>query len=151
MAEKKRVTMALGDQVTVEVEMCQDPECALAAGHPPGKHRERRMSMLACPHNVPNFGPECPICDVASVQLGGKVRYELYGDPRLRDFGNTHYAVAYDRITGKDKLSTAHLGDFRDIMDTASLVAQLKDEGKQNIRVQSRLISDYVDIGERHG
>jgi hypothetical protein len=85
MTEKKRVTMALGDQVTVEVEMCQDPGCVLAAGHPPGEHRERRVSMLACPHNVPNFGPACPICDVASAQLGGKLRYELCGDPRPRD------------------------------------------------------------------
>lgn len=40
--------------------------------------------MLACPHNVPNFGPSCPICDVASVQLAGKLNYELYGNPNGR-------------------------------------------------------------------
>lgn len=84
MAKKKRVTMKLGDRVTVEVPMCEEKGCVLAAGHPPGEHRERRVTMLACPHNVPNFGPECPICDVGSVQLAGKIRYELYGDPRPR-------------------------------------------------------------------
>lgn len=26
----------------------------------------RRVSMLACPHGVPNFGPECPVCDGAA-------------------------------------------------------------------------------------
>lgn len=25
---------------------------------------ERRASALACPHNVPNFGPDCPVCDL---------------------------------------------------------------------------------------
>lgn len=28
----------------------------------------RRVSMLACPHGVPNFGPECPVCDTAANQ-----------------------------------------------------------------------------------
>ena len=46
------------------VEMCPDPGCVLAADHPAGEHREHRVSLLACPHNVPNFGPPCPICDV---------------------------------------------------------------------------------------
>lgn len=36
--------------------------------------------MLACPHNVPNFGPECPICDVDTVRLGAEHRYHAYGD-----------------------------------------------------------------------
>lgn len=67
-----------------KVDMCQEPNCVLAAGHPPDKHAQRRVSMLACPHNVPNFGPECPICDIASVQLAGKLRYESYGDPVVR-------------------------------------------------------------------
>jgi hypothetical protein len=85
MTEKNRVTMHLGDAVTVEMDMCQETGCVLAAGHPPNKHAQRRVSMLACPHNVPNFGPECPICDIASVQLSGKLRYEISGDPRPRE------------------------------------------------------------------
>lgn len=67
----------------MSVEMCDEPDCVLAARHPPGEHRQRRVSMLACPHNVPNFGPECPICDTESVQLAAQFRYEAYGDPRL--------------------------------------------------------------------
>lgn len=51
----------------IEVEMCDEPLCVLAAKHPAGKHAERRMSMLACPHNVPNFGPDCPICDADAI------------------------------------------------------------------------------------
>ena len=72
------------DRWITEIEMCQEPGCVLAAGHSPGGCRQRRVSMLACPHNVPNFGPECPICDVATVQLAGKIRYEMRGDPRRR-------------------------------------------------------------------
>lgn len=45
------------------VEMCQEPDCVLAADHPEGKHRPNRVSLLACPHNIPNFGPPCRICD----------------------------------------------------------------------------------------
>ncbi|SKI79279.1 Uncharacterised protein [Mycobacteroides abscessus subsp. massiliense] len=45
------------------IAMCQEPGCVLATDHPPGEHQGRRVSMLACPHNVPNFGPECPTCD----------------------------------------------------------------------------------------
>ncbi|QGF20205.1 hypothetical protein SEA_SIXAMA_26 [Gordonia phage Sixama] len=36
--------------------------CVLAANHP-GEHQKTRVSALACPHNVPNFGPPCGICD----------------------------------------------------------------------------------------
>ncbi len=50
-------------KVLRDVEMCEEPGCVLAADHPAGEHRERRVSQLACPHNVPNFGPDCPICD----------------------------------------------------------------------------------------
>lgn len=46
-----------------KVDMCQEPGCVLWSGHPPGEHRERRGSLLACPHNIPNFGPPCPVCD----------------------------------------------------------------------------------------
>lgn len=62
--------------------MCEHPECVLAAGHPEGQHRQHRVTMLACPHNVPNFGPACPICDYASIQLAAELRYQLRGDPR---------------------------------------------------------------------
>lgn len=76
--------MSVESTTLVEIEMCPEPGCVLAAGHPSGKHAGRRVTMLACPHNVPNFGPECPICDTASVQLAAKHRYELRGDPRPR-------------------------------------------------------------------
>ena len=72
------------DRWVTEIEICPEPDCVLAAGHPKDKHASRRVSMLACPHNVPNFGPECPICDVASIQLAGKLNYELYGNPNGR-------------------------------------------------------------------
>ena len=74
----------LSDVEVVEIEMCPEPGCVIAAGHPPGKHVERRVSMLACPHNVPNFGPECPICDISSIQGNAKWRYQMYGDPRFK-------------------------------------------------------------------
>lgn len=45
------------------IEMCREPGCVLAADHRGGEHRSYRVSQFACPHNVPNFGPECPICD----------------------------------------------------------------------------------------
>lgn len=70
--------------VKTRIKMCEEPGCVLADGHRLGEHREHRVSMLACPHNVPNFGPCCPICDTASVRLGAEMRYELYGDPRER-------------------------------------------------------------------
>ncbi|QEM41496.1 hypothetical protein SEA_FORZA_27 [Gordonia phage Forza] len=45
------------------VEICKKKKtCILAAGHP-GKHSKVRVSKLACPHNIPNFGPPCGICD----------------------------------------------------------------------------------------
>ena len=69
-------------RLVTEIELCDEPGCVLAKGHPKGEHRERRVSMLACPHNVPNFGPSCGICDVASVQLGYILRYKTYGDSR---------------------------------------------------------------------
>ena len=59
--------------------------------------------------------------------------------------GRTRYAVAYDRPTSNDKAAVIHLGDFGALIDTASLVKQLNDEGKQNVRIRSRLVSDYVD------
>lgn len=48
-----------------EIEMCQYEGCVMAAIHVDwGRpHAIRRGSALACPHNVPNFGPSCPICD----------------------------------------------------------------------------------------
>lgn len=46
-----------------EIAMCKRSGCVLAADHPKGQHRTRRVSMLACPHNVPNFGPPCSVCD----------------------------------------------------------------------------------------
>jgi hypothetical protein len=69
----------------MEIEMCSTPGCVLAAGHPPGRHRQRRVSALACPHNVPNFGAPCPICDTESIQKAAKLCYQLYGDPRGRN------------------------------------------------------------------
>jgi hypothetical protein len=47
----------------VVIGMCQEPNCVIWAGHPKGEHRSYRVSQLACPHNVPNFGPSCPVCD----------------------------------------------------------------------------------------
>lgn len=47
----------------VFVEMCEKKDCVLAANHPKGKHRSYRVSLMACPHNIPNFGPSCPVCD----------------------------------------------------------------------------------------
>jgi hypothetical protein len=55
-----------------------------------------------------------------------------------------HYAVAYDRPAGKG-VSTVHLGDFRALIDASSLIRQLTDEGRRNIRVRAREISEYVD------
>lgn len=57
-----------------------------------------------------------------------------------------HYAAAYDRINSKGEAATTHLGDFRAVIDTASLVKQLKDEGKQNVRIRSRFVGAYVDL-----
>ena len=72
------------DGTTISIEMCPEPKCVLADGHPPGKHAERRVSMLACVHNIPNFGPECPICDFATTRLAAEMRYKMYGDTRHR-------------------------------------------------------------------
>lgn len=56
----------------------------------------------------------------------------------------TRYAVAYDRPTSKG-VSTIHLGDFVALIDAASLVRQLSDEGRGNVRVRLREVGDYVD------
>jgi hypothetical protein len=61
MSKKSGRTVEVREGVFVE--MCPKKGCVLAASHPKGKHRSYRVSMLACPHNVPNFGPSCPICD----------------------------------------------------------------------------------------
>lgn len=47
------------------VEMCLHDGCVLYAGHVDRGwgHATRRFSQLACPHNVPNFGPGCQVCD----------------------------------------------------------------------------------------
>jgi hypothetical protein len=55
------------------------------------------------------------------------------------------YAVAYDRIAKDGKATTIHLGDFYSVHETASLVSQL--EGQHNVRVRSRLVSEYTDEG----
>lgn len=48
-----------------EIKMCKKSGCVLAADHVTRgqEHTTRRVSLMACPHNVPNFGPSCPICD----------------------------------------------------------------------------------------
>jgi len=60
-SKPKVIVMSNGNHV----EMCSKPGCVLAADHIDrgAEHASRRVSMLACPHNVPNFGPPCPICD----------------------------------------------------------------------------------------
>lgn len=61
--EVRRLHTEHGECRGVYFAMCAEPGCVLAADHPPGEHRQHRVSLLACPHNVPNFGPSCPICD----------------------------------------------------------------------------------------